>query len=195
MVEKYIILNIEKVKLLKKSNKKITLSEEFLRMQKLAGIQINENTQEVILNTSFLQSQDDFERGGDEGYTTWKSEFKNGLKATQQNFKSSGKSAIPVQRIKFEMIDTISNRGEDIPYINVKFKKSLNEVFIDLDDYDPEEFGVEDFDKFDEIVESKQNPTLQDVSELIDLKNKDLSFYGCYVLDIKPNEIIKITKE
>jgi hypothetical protein len=53
---------------------------------------------------------------------------------------------------------------------------------------------VEDFDKFDKIVESKQNPTLQDVSELIDLKNKNLSFYGCYVLDIKPNEIIKITK-
>jgi hypothetical protein len=69
--------------------KKIILSEEFHRMQKLAGIQINENIQEVILNTSFLQSQDDFERGGDEGYTTWKPEFKNGLKANQQNFKSS----------------------------------------------------------------------------------------------------------
>ena len=152
------------------------------------------NTPTIELNTSFLQSQDDFERGGDEGYTTWKPEFKNGLKANQQNFKSSGKSAIPVQRISFLMSDTMSDRGEDIPYINVKFKKSLNEVFIDLDDYDPEEFGVEDFDKFDKIVESKQNPTLQDVSELIDLKNKDLSFYGCYVLDIKPNEIIKISK-
>jgi hypothetical protein len=149
----------------------------------------------IELNTSFLQSQDDFERGGDEGYTVWKPEFKNGLKANQQNFKSSGKPAIPAQRISFLMIDTMSDRGEDIPYINVKFKKPLNEVFIDLDDYDPEEFGVEDFDKFNDIVESKPNPTLQDVSELIDLKNKDLSFYGCYVLDIKPNEIIKITKE
>lgn len=169
-------------------------------MSKLKQI-IREEIQKVLsktptieLNTSFLQSQDDFERAGDEGYTVWKPEFKNGLKANQQSFTSSGKSAIPVQRIKFEMIDTISNRGEDIPYINVKFKKSLNEVFIDLDDYDPEEFGVEDFDKFDKIVESKQNPTLQDVSELIDLKNKNLSFYGCYVLDIKPNEIIKISK-
>jgi hypothetical protein len=148
----------------------------------------------IELNTSFLQSQDDFERGGDEGYTVWKPEFKNGLKATQQNFKSSGKPAIPVQRISFLMIDTMSDRGEDIPYINVKFKKPLNEVFIDLDDYDPEEFGVEDFDKFNEIVESKPDPTLQDVSGLIDLKNKNLSFYGCYVLDIKPNEIIKISK-
>jgi hypothetical protein len=92
------------------------------------------------------------------------------------------------------MIDTISDEGGDIPYINIKFKKPLNEVFIDLDDYDPEEFGVEDFDKFDEIVESKPNPTLQDVSKLIDLKNEKLSFYGCYVLDIKPNEIIKISK-
>jgi hypothetical protein len=149
----------------------------------------------IELNTSFLQSQDDFERGGDEGYTVWKPEFKNGLKATQQNFKSSGKPAIPAQKIPFKMIDTMSDEGEDIPYINIKFKKPLNEVFIDLDDYGPEEFGVEDFDKFNDIVESKPNPTLQDVSELIDLKNKDLSFYGCYVLDIKPNEIIKITKE
>jgi hypothetical protein len=147
----------------------------------------------IELNVSFLQFQDDFERGGDEGYTVWKPEFKNGLKASQQNFKSSGKPAIPAQRINFLMIDTISDRGEDIPYINVKFKKPLNEVFIDLDDYDPEEFGVEDFDKFDEIVKSKSNPTLQDVFELIDLKNKDLSFYGCYVLNIKPNEIIKIS--
>ena len=143
----------------------------------------------IDLNTSFLQSQEDFERGGDDGYTVWKSEFKHGLKASQQNFTSSGKSAIPSQRISFEMIDT---SGEDIPYVNVKFKKTLNEVFIDLDDYDPEEFGVEDFDGFDEIVDSKQNPTLQDVSGLINLKNENLSFYGCYVLNIKPNEIIKI---
>ena len=152
------------------------------------------NTPTIELNTSFLQSQDDFERGGDTGYTVWKPEFKNGLKANQQNFKSSGKSAIPVQKIKFEMLDTFSIEGGDIPYINIKFEKPLNEVFIDLDDYDPEEFGVKDFDKFGKIVGSKPNPTLQDVSELIDLKNEDLSFYGCYVLDIKPNEIIKISK-
>ena len=164
-----------------------------LRKYLAEGKLLNEHT-EIELNTSFLQSQDDFERAGDVGYTVWKPEFKNGLKANQQSFTSSGKSAIPVQRIKFEMIDTMSNREEDIPYINVKFKKPLNEVFIDLDDYDPEEFGVEDFDKFDEIVESKQTPTLQDVSELIDLENKDLSFYGCYVLDVKSNEIISITK-
>jgi hypothetical protein len=157
----------------------------------LAEGKLFEEIQKIELNTSFLQSQNDFERGGDEGYTTWKPEFKNGLKANQQNFKSSDKPAIPVQRIKFEMVNI---EGDEIPYINIKFKKPLNEVFIDLDDYDPEEFGVEDFDKFDEIVESKSNPTLEDVSDLIDLKNKDLSFYGTYVLDIKPNEIISITK-
>jgi len=153
-----------------------------------------EEVQKIELNTSFLQSQDDFERAGDEGYTVWKPEFKNGLKASQLNFKSSGKPAIPVQKIRFEMLDTMSDTFEEIPYINIKFKKPLNEVFIDLDDYDPEEFGVKDFDKFDEIVDSKSNPTLQDVSELIDLNDKNLSFYGCYVLDIKSNEIIKISK-
>ena len=160
----------------------------------LAEGKLFEEIQKIELNTSFLQSQDDFERGGDEGYTVWRSEFKNGLKASQQNFKSSGKPAIPAQRISFLMIDTMSDIGEDIPYINVKFKKPLNEVFIDLDDYSPEEFGVKDFDKFDEIVDSKSNPTLQDVSELIDLNDKNLSFYGCYVLDIKPGDIIGISK-
>ena len=160
----------------------------------LAEGRLFEEIQEIELNTSFLQSEDDFERGGDEGYTVWKPEFKNGLKASQQNFKSSGKPAIPTQKNSFSMIDTMSDMGENIPYINVKFKKPLNEVFIDLDDYDPEEFGVEDFNKFDEIVESKPNPTLQDVSELIDLNNEGLSFYGSYVLDIKSNEIISITK-
>jgi hypothetical protein len=162
--------------------------------EEIQNILIEDNTSTVELNTSFLQSQDDFERGGDTGYTVWKPEFKNGLKANQQNFKSSGKPAIPTQRTRFEVIDTMSDDGGNISYISIKFKKPLNEIFIDLDDYDPEEFGVKDFDKFDEIVESKPNPTLQDVSELIDLKKKYLSFYGCYVLDIKPNEIIKISK-
>jgi hypothetical protein len=43
-------------------------------------------TQKIELNTSFLQSQDDFERGGDTGYTIWKPEFKNGLKANPTKF-------------------------------------------------------------------------------------------------------------
>lgn len=149
----------------------------------------------IKLNTSFLQFQDDFERAGDDSYTIWDPKFKIGLEANQQNFTSSGKFAIPVQKIKFEMIDTISDKGGDIPYINIEFKKLLDEVFIDLDDYDPEEFGVEDFDEFDKIIELKQNPTLQDISKLINLKNKNLSFYGCYVLNIKPNEILKISYE
>lgn len=170
---------------MKKAELKQIIREEIQKQKILNEAHI------IELNTSFLQFQNDFERGGDDGFTVWKPDFKNGLKATQQNFQSSGKSAIPVQKIKFEMIDM---DGEEIPYINIKFKKPLNEIFIDLDDYDPEEFGVKDWDKFDKIIESKQNPTLQDVYELINLKNKNLSFYGCYVLDIKPNEIVKISK-
>jgi len=168
---------------MKKSQLKQVIKEEIQRvLSKIPTIE---------LNTSFLENQEDLENVIDGNFTVWDPKFKNGLKASEQNFESSDKPAIPTQRYPYEMSD---NNGEILPYVNVKFKKPLNEVFIDLDDYDPEEFGVEDFDKFDEIVESKSNPTLQDVSELIDLKNKDLSFYGCYVLDIKPNEIIKISK-
>lgn len=164
---------------------------EIRRMQKLAGI-LNENySQKIKLNTSFLKYQEDFERGGDTGYTVYKPEYKNGLKANQQNFKSSNKPSIPRQKIVFPMIDM---DGEDIPFINMNFEKSLNKVFIDLDDYDPDEFGVEDEDKFEEIIENITNPTLQDVYELINLQDEDLSFYGCYVLDIKSNEIIKISE-
>tara|TARA_R110002020_G_scaffold90964_2_gene221219 strand:+ start:3750 stop:4277 length:528 start_codon:yes stop_codon:yes gene_type:complete len=174
---------------MKKSHLKKLIREEISKV-------LNEKEIPTIeLNTSFLQSQDDFDKGGDSGYTVWKPEFKSGLKSTQQNFQSSGKPAIPAQKIKFTMMDTTGGDFEDMPYINIKFKKPLNEVFIDLDDYDAEEFGVEDEDKLDEIVESKQNPTLQDIYELIDLKNPDLSFYGVYVLDIKPSEIIEIKKE
>jgi hypothetical protein len=88
--------------------------KKYLAENKLFG-----EIQKIELNTSFLQTHDDFERGGDEGYTVWKPEFKNGIKANQQNFKSSSKPAIPAQRIKFEMVDM---DGEQIPYINVKFK-------------------------------------------------------------------------
>ena len=86
----------------------------------LAEGRLFEEIQEIELNTSFLQFQYYFERGGDEGYTVWKPEFKNGLKASQQNFKSSGKPAIPTQKNSFSMIDTMSDMGENIPYINVK---------------------------------------------------------------------------
>ena len=101
-------------------------------MSKLKQI-IREEIQKVLsktptieLNTSFLQSQDDFERGGDEGYTVWKPEFKNGLKANQQNFTSSGKSAIPVQKIKFEQ----GFNEEPIKLELYNFFKSFNDKWV-----------------------------------------------------------------
>ena len=145
----------------------------------------------IILNTSFLENKDDFKNVIAGNFTAWDPKFKNGLKASQQNFKSSGRPAIPTQGFVYDVVD---NEGYILPHINIKFKKSLNEVYIDLDDYDPGEFGVEDFDKFFEILDSKSNPTLQDVYELIDVNNDGLSYYGSYVLDIKPNEIINITR-
>ena len=157
----------------------------------LAEGRLFEETQKVELNTSFLENKNDLENIIDGDFTSWDPKFKNGIKSTEQNFKSSGKPAIPTQRYVYDMVD---DDGNILPHINVKFKKPLNEVFIDLDDYDPGEFGVEDFDRFDEIVESKSNPTLQDVSELININNDNFSFYGSYVLEIKPNEILSITK-
>ena len=48
--------------------KNIILSEEFKRMQKLAGIQINENTQEVILYASWILDTPEAQGSMDSNY-------------------------------------------------------------------------------------------------------------------------------
>ena len=105
---------------------------------------------------------------------------------------TEGKPAILCSRSPFGMFD---EDGEEVPYINVKFKKPLSEVYIDNDDFDIEEFGMEYGGAGEEWIDSHPKTTLQDLILFgLDIKNKDLMSYGCYVLDIKPNEILDINK-
>ena len=73
---------------------------------------------------------------------------------------------------------------EDIKILIVKFKKPLTDVFLDLDDSDLYSFGVEEEPNLDyskEISLSELVPYGLNVSD---------RWYGCYVNNISPNEII-----
>jgi hypothetical protein len=120
------------------------------------------------------------------GDTVWKDEYKNGL---PPNGEAHGKRVILCSRIPFKMFD---DDFEETPSVHVKFKKSINQVFID-DEFDLEEFGIED-DSAYEYIKNNPNTTLQDLIRFgLDITNKELSFYGCYVNEVKSNEIINIT--
>ena len=132
----------------------------------------------VVMYTSYIKSD-------------WKPEFKNGMigkKGKGANGTSENKPVILCSKEPFMMVD---NEGEEVPYINVEFEKNLNEIYIDKDDYDLDEFGIEAEEAWD-FVKDNPKPSLQDLTQF-DLSLEDgYSFYGCYVEDIKLNEIIKI---
>jgi hypothetical protein len=110
----------------------------------------------------------------------------------KSNGQSHGKPSILCSRTEFPWLDEFEV-GSEIPfnYKEVIFKKLLNEVFID-DEFDLDEFGI-DPEKQDIAYKEIGKNNLYPVSNLIKFGLKfdeNLSWYGCYVNDIKPNEII-----
>jgi hypothetical protein len=85
-----------------------------------------------------------------------------------------------------------STDPDDGEIIQVKFIKPISEVFIDLDDYDLEEFGIEDEEAYD-FIESQEKTTLQELIRFGFDPNvsEGHSLYGIYVESVTENEIIK----
>ena len=171
------------------------MTMELQRMQELAGIKSNSNGELTLYTSYYLENYEGPSNDLDYLKYRWKSEFKNGMVnkfGKGATGTTEGKPTILCSRSPFNMFDEDGNK---VPYINIKFKKSLSEVYIDTDDFDIEEFGMEYGGKGEEWIDSHPLTTLQDLIPLgLNIKNKDLSFYGCYVLDIKPNEIVSINK-
>jgi hypothetical protein len=163
------------------------LSEEFKRMQKLAGIQINENTQEVILYASWILDTPKAREGG----------VADSSNISEDNIPSSfsgdatpngtdgGKNVILCTNHPWTLVSEPDGLDlEDIKILIVKFKKPLTDVFLDLDDFDLYGFGIEEEPDLDY---SKEIP----LSELVQYGlNTEGDWYGCYVNNISPNEII-----
>lgn len=174
------------------------LSKEFKRMQTLAGI-LNEDykVNEVILYATWLLNSPNNQQLNLEGdkYSISKDQIpKNFLGTLTPNGSMGGKDVILCSNRVWSFITEPEEMEiEEIEIFMVKFKKPLTDVFLDLDDFDLESFGVTgkpnlDLSKFTKL--SELIPYGLDVN-----KTEGSGWYGCYVNNISSNEIIdkKIT--
>jgi len=94
------------------------------------------------------------------------------------------------------MVHYDPERGDDIMSTRVvQFKKPIDQVFVDTDDYDPSTFAGVDPSKIEEFIE--QSTTLVSLYDLKSIgfdpsKQSTKKGWGLFTLDIKPNEIQKI---
>jgi hypothetical protein len=178
--------------------KKPILSKEFKRMQILAGI-LNEDYKmnEVILYATWLLNSPNNQQLNLEGnkYSISKDQIpKNFLGTLNPNGSMGGKDVILCSnRIWSFITEPEGVEIEEVEIFMVKFKKPLTDVFLDLDDFDLESFGITRKPNLDLSKDTS-------LSELIPYglninKTKGIGWYGCYVNNISSNEIIdkKIT--
>jgi hypothetical protein len=174
------------------------MNKEILRMQMLAGIitesqykqKLNEGgVQEVIMYATYLIDNEAAKKLGLKGGDFPKDKVPSSFSGnTMPNGFAVGKDVILCAN-KPWMI------GGDAPGIEiavVKFKKPLTDVFLD-DEQFLEDFGIDEeyFDEIDELWNEKEEIPLSDLVPY-GLQNGNERWYGCYVNDIKSNEIIDI---
>ena len=186
---------------------KLILSEEFKRMQKLAGIlnegELNEDIQKVTLFATYFNPKEetwDEETGEEE---EWDNHLESGILFPIDYYKSSGK-LIPVDNKGMNMSEgrigcqftrfPITGDGAPDSEVYVKFEKPISEVYLD-DDIEPEEL-VNDVDGFEEWYEGNSEEqtgkpvSLADISQFGIVTNG--SGYGLYVKEINRSEVKSI---
>jgi len=166
--------------------KKVTLSEEFKRMQKLAGIQINENTQEVTLYATWvLDTPEAREENMVELPNTSEDNIPSSFSGNSTpNGSVMDKDVILCANYPWTLVSETNEIDlEDIKILIVKFKKPLTDIFLD-DDFYMDSFGI---DEEPDLDYSKEIP----LSELVPYGlNTSDRWYGCYVNNISSGEII-----
>jgi hypothetical protein len=177
---------------------------EIHRMQQLAGIikeemESNLPNKGVILYASWLSNNTE----NQENFTN-SSLYPGKNKLTKENspglVNGSSQKGIECMATVFPYIsdpDDEENEGEDFKITVVKFKKSIDEVFIDYGDNQLDSFDIiEDIKKAQQIIaNNKKNNIPTPLSSLTNSDNfneNQEGFYGCYVNDIKSNEIISV---
>jgi hypothetical protein len=216
------------------------INEEFRRMQKLAGLLKEEDSNlSVILYSSWLSNNEEnalfFPRivlyPGNNNLTK-----ENAPGVVDGKRKKGIECMSKVFQVVSEPTIKTKKDAQDFKMTVVKFKKSISEVFIDYGDFDLETFNIiKDIDKASNIVDNNMNQNIETpLSSLVNLnENQDKesrdakiwaiidkynlpdpesrermykffndepppkgasndTFYGCYVKDIKPNEIISV---
>lgn len=104
------------------------------------------------------------------------------------NGKGDGENAILCSNEPWTLVsDPPEENHNDYKIIIVKFEKFLNEIYLDYDDYDLASFGIDE--ETDIPIEETSLDYFIENGLIIPPKYR---WYGCYVHDIKPNEIINI---
>lgn len=114
------------------------------------------------------------------------------------NGTTSGRNVILCSNTQFNMWSDGAETEDPEPtsYIQVKFKKQLIDVFLDEDGYDLDEFGIpsEFQDKAHQEITQYNKP--YPIVHLLKFglsQNEMYSWYGCYVNNINPSEIVDVT--
>ena len=186
---------------------KLILSEEFKRMQKLAGILneggFNEDIQKVTLYATYFNPKEetwDAETGEEE---EWDNHLESGILFPIDYYKSAGK-LIPVDNKGMNMSEgrigcqfmrfTITGDGAPDSEVYVKFEKPISEVYLD-DDIEPEEL-VNDVDEFEEWYEENSEEQTGKPVSLADISQFGIATdevgYGLYVTEINRSEVKSI---
>ena len=173
---------------------------EIRRMQQLAGIKEADTNKSVVLYSSWLSNNEEnakyFPRAvlypGDDNLT------KANAPGTVDGKRKKG---IECMADVFQVISEPSiksgKNADDFKMTVVKFKKPISEVFIDYGDFDLADFRIiKDIKKAysivkDNVAQNKETP-LSSLVDSDDFSENQEGFYGCYVKDIKPSEIIDV---
>ena len=176
------------------------MKKEELRMQMLAGIitesqykaKLNEGgTQEIIMYATYAIDNEAIKKSVYGGGDFPKDKIPSSFSGTSMpNGMAVGKDVILCSN-KPWMI----GKDENIPGIEiavVKFKKPLTDIFLD-DEQFLNDFGIEEkyFNEIEEMWDGKDEIPLSDLVPY-GLQNGNKRWYGCYVNDIKSDEIIEI---
>jgi hypothetical protein len=176
------------------------MDKEILRMQMLAGIitesqyksQLNEdNAQEVIMYATYAIDNEAMRKSVYGGGDFPKDKVPTSFSGTSMsNGMAVGKDVILCSNKPWMIADDNDTPGIEIAV--VKFKKPLTDVFLD-DEQFLDYFGINEkyFDEIDEMWEEKDEVPLSDLVPY-GLKDGKQRWYGCYVNDIKSDEIIEI---
>jgi hypothetical protein len=166
-------------------------------MQKLAGIiteseyqaRLNEDIQEVTLYASWILDTPESQKEG----IVWSPSISEDniplsfSRNSTPNGKYGSKNVILCTNYPWTLVsDTDEIPLEDIKILIVKFKKPLTDIFLD-DDFDFDSFGIDEEGEEPDLDYSKEIS----LSELVPYGlNASDRWYGCYVNNITPDEII-----
>lgn len=171
------------------------MTKEQLRMQMLAGIitegeykqKLNENTQEVILYASWLIDSPEAQEAMFPDYLIPNDKIPSQFSGNSTPNGSDGeKDVILCTNMVWPLVaEPVDGEAEDLKILMVKFKKPLTDVFLDLDDFDLESFGI---DGEPDLDFSQDIPLSELIQYGLDVNEK--GWYGCFVNSISSNEII-----